>query len=131
MTHIGVGELTVIVSDIWTNADIVLIWPYETNFSEILIEILTFSFTKISLKVSSAKWRPFCLGLNVLSKVYIITANALISHDQDGLTVTENYFAKVHETFHTSFIVSNGMNDSIPIYNISYIHTIKLNHLKW
>ena len=31
-----------------------------------LIEILTFSFIKMRLKVSSAKWRPFCLGLNVL-----------------------------------------------------------------
>ena len=26
-----------------------------------------FSFTKMRLKVSSAKWRPFCLGLNVLT----------------------------------------------------------------
>ena len=31
-----------------------------------LIEILAFSFLKMRLKVSSAKWRPFCLGLNVL-----------------------------------------------------------------
>ena len=38
----------------------------ETNFSEILIEILAFSFRKMRLKVSSAKRRPFCLGLNVL-----------------------------------------------------------------
>ena len=37
--------------------------PYlGTNFSEILI----FSLKKMRLKVSSAKWRPFCLGLNVL-----------------------------------------------------------------
>ena len=31
-----------------------------TNFSEIWIEILTFSFKKMPLKISSAKWRPFC-----------------------------------------------------------------------
>ena len=31
-----------------------------------LIEILAFSLMKMHLKVSSAKWRPFCLGLNVL-----------------------------------------------------------------
>ena len=43
-----------------------LIGPLGTNFSEILIEILTFSFKKMRLKVSSAKRRPFCLGLNVL-----------------------------------------------------------------
>ena len=50
----------------WTNAGMLSIWPLGTNFSEILIEILTFSFKKIHLKVSSAKWRPFCLGLSVL-----------------------------------------------------------------
>ena len=77
MTHIYVGELTIIVSDnglspgrrqaiIWTIAGILLIGPYGTNFIEILIEIRTFSF-QMSLKVSSAKWRPFCLGLNVLT----------------------------------------------------------------
>ena len=77
MTHICVGNLTIISSDnglspgrrqaiIWTNDEILLIGPLETNFSEILIEIQTFSFKKMHLKISSAKWRPFCLGLNVL-----------------------------------------------------------------
>ena len=76
-THICVGKLTIIGSDnglspgrrkaiIWTNAGILLIGPLGTNFSEISIKILTFSFTKMRLKVSSAKWRPFRLGLNVL-----------------------------------------------------------------
>ena len=51
---------------IWTDAGLLLIGPLGTNFSEILIEILTFSFKKMRLKVSSAKRRPFCLGLNVL-----------------------------------------------------------------
>ena len=73
MTHICVGELTIIGSDngllperhqaiIGTNVGILLIGPLGTNFSE----ILTFSFTKMRLKVLSAKRRPFCLGLNVL-----------------------------------------------------------------
>ena len=72
-----VDKLTIIGSDnglspgrrqaiIWTNAAILLIGPVGTNFSEILIEILTFSFMKMRWKVSSAKRRPFCLGLNVL-----------------------------------------------------------------
>ena len=81
VTHICVGKLTIIGSDkglspdrrqaiIWTNAGILLIEPLlGTNFSEIAIEIQTFSFKKKYLKVSSAKWRPFCLGLNVLSIV--------------------------------------------------------------
>ena len=76
-THICVAKLTTIGSDnglspgrrqaiIWTIAGIFLIGPLGTNFSEILIEILTFSFKKMRLKVSSAKRRPFCLGLNKL-----------------------------------------------------------------
>ena len=78
VTHICVSKLTIIASDnglspgrrqatIFNNAGILSIGPLGTKFSEILIEILTFSFTKMSLKVSSAKWRPFCLGLNVLT----------------------------------------------------------------
>ena len=43
-----------------------------TNFSEILIEIITLSFIKKRLKVSSAKWRPFCLNLNVLTTLWLI-----------------------------------------------------------
>ena len=75
--HISVSKLTIIGSDnglspdrhqaiIWTNAWLLLIGPLGTNFSEILIEILIFSFTKMRFKVSSAKRRPFCLGLSVL-----------------------------------------------------------------
>ena len=51
---------------IWTNAGILFIEPSGTNFSEILIEIHTFSFKKMHLQVSSRKWRPFCLNHNVL-----------------------------------------------------------------
>ena len=51
---------------IWTNAGILLIGSLGTNFSEILMEIHTFSIKKIYLKMSSGKWRPFCLGLKVL-----------------------------------------------------------------
>ena len=52
---------------IWTNAGILLIGSLGTNFSEISIGIQTFSLRKMHLKMSSAKWRPFCLGLNVLT----------------------------------------------------------------
>ena len=78
MTHICVGNLTIIGSDnglspgrrlaiIWTIAGIWLIGPWETNFNEILSKVLLFSSKKMRLKVSSAKWRPSCLGLNVLT----------------------------------------------------------------
>ena len=38
---------------IWTNAGVLLIGPLEANFSEILIDIYTFSFKKNLLKMSS------------------------------------------------------------------------------
>ena len=71
VTHICISKLTIIGSDnslppnrrqaiIWTNARILLIGPLETNVSEILIVINTFSFRKMHLKMASAKWRPFC-----------------------------------------------------------------------
>ena len=82
VTHICVGNLTIIGSDnglspgrrqaiTWTNVGILLIGTLGTNFSEMLIEIHTFSFKKIHLKMSSGKWRPFCPGLNVLKDFHM------------------------------------------------------------
>ena len=51
---------------IWAKAGTVLVRPLGTNFCGILIQYHTFSFKKKHLKMSSRKWRPFCLGLNVL-----------------------------------------------------------------
>ena len=91
MTHICVGKSTIIASDnglspgrrqdiIWTNAGILIIGPLGTKLNEILIEIDTFLFKKINLKMSSAKWRPLCLGPNVFivlqEGVGIITGRA-------------------------------------------------------
>ena len=78
VTRMCVGKLAIVGSDnglssgwrqaiIWANAGILLIGPLGTNFSEILIVIQTFSFKKMHLKMSSATWRQFCLGLNVLT----------------------------------------------------------------
>ena len=49
------------------NAGILFIRPVGTNFSEILIEILTISPQKMCLKRSFAKCPPFCLGLVLLN----------------------------------------------------------------
>ena len=84
VTHLCVSKLIIIGSDnglspgrrqaiIRTNAGILLIRPLGTNFSEFLIKILIFSFKKMRLKVSSAKRRPFCLGLNELIVDKILT----------------------------------------------------------
>ena len=91
MTHKSVSKLAIIGLDnglspdrrqaiIWTNAGILLLGPIGTNFSEILIEINTFSFKKKRLKMSSGKWRPFCLGLNVLNPVRIHYTRMFLSH---------------------------------------------------
>ena len=83
-THICVSKLTIIGSDnglspgrhqaiIWTNYGILLIGPLGSK-------IHTFSFNKIHLKTSSPKWRPFCLGLNVLTiSTTVIVINMLLS----------------------------------------------------
>ena len=78
VTHICISKLTIIGSDngfsprrrqaiIWTNAGMLLIRTLGTDFSQILSEIHSHSIKKIPLKMSSGKWRPFCLGLNVLT----------------------------------------------------------------
>ena len=78
VTHICINNLTTIGSGnglspgwrqtiIWTNTGIMLIGPLRINFSETVIEIHTFPFKRMHWKMLSMKWRPFCLGLNVLS----------------------------------------------------------------
>ena len=75
VTHVCVGKLTIICSDNGLSsgrrqAGILLIEPLGTIFSEILIGIQIFSLNKMRLKMSSAKWRPFCLGLYVLRPLH-------------------------------------------------------------
>ena len=66
MTHICVGNITIIGTNnglssgrrkaiIWTNVGIVIIGLLGTNYSEIWIWILPFSFKKINSKMASAK----------------------------------------------------------------------------
>ena len=82
--NICISKLTIICSDnglspgwcqaiIWTNAGILLIGHLGTNFSESSIRIQTFSFKKMQLKMSSAEWCPFCLGLSVLTHWSLVT----------------------------------------------------------
>ena len=79
MKHTCVGKLTINGSDnglspgrrqaiISTNTGILSITPLGTYFSEILIVNYTFPFKEVHFKMRSAKWCPFCLGLNVLNK---------------------------------------------------------------
>ena len=90
LLHADFHHFTIIGSDnglspvrcqviIWTIAGLWLTGPLGTNFSEMLIEIHTFSFKKIHLKMSSGKWRLFCLGLNEL-KVTRALSELMYSH---------------------------------------------------
>ena len=87
VTHICVSNLTIIGSDnglspsrrqaiIWTNAGIL--------FSEILFEVLTFSFKNMHLKMSG-NGRPFCLGPNVLNKWFRAQIHRLIYKSLNGI----------------------------------------------
>ena len=110
VTYICVSNSTIICLDnglspgrrqvtIWTNARMLLIWTLGTNFSEIISEINTFLFKKKHLKMWSAKWRPFCLGLNLLI-YHRIKHN--IEHNMEGrkLKLCSDYELK--NTPHTS-----------------------------
>ena len=110
VTHICVSKLTSITSDngfstgrhqaiIWTNAGILLIGPWGTNFSEILIAIQTCSFKKLLLKTSSAKWRLFCFGLNELKTSYQFIIVLPISMAWHGLWFTCAFYEARHHNW--------------------------------
>ena len=90
MTHKCVSKLIIIVSDnglshgdkplseLTMNGLLNQCWNIvnpnlRSNFSEIVSEIHIFSFRKMHLKMSAAKW-PFCPGLNVSTICHVFTA---------------------------------------------------------
>ena len=119
--HICFSKRTIISSDnglspgrrqtiIWTNAGKLLFGPPGTNFSEILIEIHTFSFKKMYLKMLSGKWQPFCLGLNVLTHKQLETHRCVLSTVDTDALVLKHQAISIHspvkiyivsEQFHT------------------------------
>ena len=124
MTHICVGKTTIIGSDnglspvkrqviIRTNAGMLLNGPLRTIFSEILSKIYTFNFKKMHLNISSAKWRPFCLGLNVLIKTMLESAG----HRTTALQVTRigdwRHWVRWHLWLATIVMSQQGLCHSI------------------
>ena len=114
MMHICISKLTIIGSDngllpgwcqtiIGTNAGILLIRPMGTNFNEILIKIYTFSFEKMNFKISSGKWQPSCLGLDILFIFYLPQA------------VTQKYYELYHShnEEHTLHFWISRANDEV------------------
>ena len=133
MTHICVGKLTIIGSDnglspgrrqaiIWTNAGILLIGPLGTNFSEILIAIEAFTFKKMHLKITSAKWWPFCLGLNVLNRNScadkMISCSVILPDDTKPLRKPK-LISKIHGT--NMFWKSWSVSCQLPCFCEKYI----------
>ena len=127
VTHIWVGKLTIIGSDndlspgrrqaiIWPNAGILLIEPLGTNFSESLIGIQIFSFTKMRMKMSSVKWRPFCLGLNVLTH-YFRRLNAKEANPQCTEAASLVSFALSHP-----FVICHQLNITLYCAYITTAH---------
>ena len=111
--HICISKLTIIGLDnglspgrrqaiIWTNVGISLIRTLGTNFSEILGEIHSFSFSKMHLKMSSAKWHLFGLGLNELKWCHI---DIMASHITSKSTVCSTHQRK-HQSSTTLAFVS-------------------------
>ena len=149
VTHICVGKLTSIGSDnglspgrrqaiIWTNAAILLIGPLGTNFRDILIEMQTFSLKKICLKMSSAKYRSFCLCLDVLMVwsygiYYHINGPVQDCGNSSVIAMELPQFVPSHlYIFHTRTALSRGRTK--PLYYCLYLcHVIlihKTNHIK-
>ena len=125
VTHICVVKLTIIGSDnglspgrrqatIWTNFGILLIGPLGTNFSGILIGIQTFSFKKMHLKMSSAKWRIFCLGLNVLINPKVIW----LLHWMRSISLINYYSCSIWNVISCSIFITPTYFVSIGEWNI-------------
>ena len=79
------------------------IWPSQTNFSEILNKI-HFSFTKMHLNISSAKWRPFCPGGDELSNNVIYEGLPAVSSAKTGIS----WWRHQIETFSASLAICAG-----------------------
>ena len=86
---------------IWTNAGLWLTGHLETIFSEILMKLQQFSFTRTHLKMSSATYRPFHLGFNVLTCKRLRTSVASADHTHTLL-----------KTYHVSPFVYSYILDS-------------------
>ena len=118
VTHICISRITNIGSDnglspgrrrsiIWTNAEILLIEPFGTNFSEIFMAIHIFSFKKMHLNMSG-KWRPFCVGLNVFNTLRLRQDYCQFAHD-----IFKDIF------FNENILISLRFVPNCPIGNMS------------
>ena len=129
MTHICVSKLNIIGSDnglspgrhqaiIWTNSGILLIGTLGTKFSEILGEIHIFSFKKMHLKMSSAKWRPFCLGLNMFMHEY---KRCVWKAIEKNMSADWKLWAAYHVIHYLASLLHSSLGNSFTIQQILWI----------
>ena len=131
VTYICVSELTIIGSDnglspgwrqaiIWNNAGLLLIEPLGTNFSEILIGIQTFSFKKMHLNMSSAKWRTVCLGLNVLT-----------AQKPESVSMSWRHHHQDHLPFSPGFILASTTSLAKSSISLSRLLSVTVSAERW
>ena len=106
---------------IWSNAGIVLIGPLGTNFSEISIEIHTFSFKKMHLKMSSTKWRSCCPGLYVLRGFSAAWSHNALQNTHDAVRVRS----------HLIYICTNQSCHQIDKVAFFLKMSLQLESVKW
>ena len=84
-----------------TNAGLLSIEPLETNFGEILVKNRSFSFKKMSSKMSSAKWRPFCLGGDevITAQMRDLMAESYLGYEINITYPTSTVITYVLDTF--------------------------------
>ena len=145
VTHICVSELTIIGSDnglspgrrlaiIWNNAGLLLSEPLGTNVSEISIGIQTFTFKKMHLNMSSAKWRPFFLGLNVLrrERATNLCADVLIIHVfAYGSSCTDSRDAKERMAFYMYTLYTLTRYSLFANQHVDIEHSYLLTRMIW
>ena len=111
VAHICVGNVTIIGSEngvspgrrqaiVWSSAGILLIGPFGTSYSEILVEIHTFLFKKIHSK-RSAKWRPFCFRAQYVKTAFWLRYNTCVLLVMQCL-FKHNMYLQIHG-IHTEF----------------------------
>ena len=115
VTHICGSKLTIVGSGAKPLfPGILFIGPVGTRFSEILIEIYTFSFKKMHVKMSFGKWLPFCLGLNIyiFFRWINLTHKQLENHNCVLVTVATEGMVQKHQ--------------AISIHNMANIHSVEM-----
>ena len=94
----------------WITSGLFLDLLSWTNLIETIIKMhdAHFSFTKMLLKRSYAKWRPFCFDLNVLKENYCICFEILLTY------------------MHTTLVIPLSVEHNFPLYVLNDFRVIKL-----